>query len=75
MACQTCEIIRLATGPTCEVQACTCGVVHLTSGGLSLRLTAEAFLGIATTIEHAAMKLIEEHDKGQTIARSSGMLH
>ncbi len=60
MACNRCETVLLSEGPTCKVHGCTCGVVQVTSGGMTIRLTAEAFLKIAWTIEEAALKLVEE---------------
>jgi len=75
MSCQTCEVILLAKGPSCEVRGCTCGVVHFTSGGLSIRLTAESFLGIACTVEKAAMKLVDDYDARSAGKTDNGAMH
>ena len=60
MSCKQCETVLLAEGTSCKVHGCTCGVVQFTSGGMTIRLTAEAFLKIAWTVEQAALKLVEE---------------
>ena len=60
MSCSKCQTVLLAEGPNCRVHGCTCGVVQLTSGGMTVRLSADAFLKIAWTVEQAAMKLVGE---------------
>lgn len=44
----------LATHPTCRVEQCRCGEVHLSIGGVTLRLEREAFLMIADVCASAA---------------------
>ncbi len=64
--------IRLAEGPICMVEACQCGVLHLTIGPVTLRLQAEAVESLWVTLgeairrhaahEHAA-EVHHTHDK------------
>ena len=58
VSCKKCQTLLLAEGANCSVHGCTCGVVQFTSGGMTVRLAADAFLDIAWTVEQAAMKLV-----------------
>ena len=60
MSCEDkCKTIVLAKNANCRVDGCSCGVIRLTYGGLSLRLTADSFLQLAWTTEEAALRLVD----------------
>ncbi len=44
----------LATHPACQVEQCACGQVHLSIGGVTLRLDRDAFFMIADVCASAA---------------------
>ena len=44
---------RLAEGPICMVEECSCGVMHLTIGPVTLRLQAEAVESMWVTLGEA----------------------
>jgi hypothetical protein len=46
--------IALASHPACVVEQCRCGQIHLTIGGVTLRLERDAFLSIADVCGSAA---------------------
>jgi hypothetical protein len=55
---QSCARRVLSTGDCSLVEQCTCGFVHLTIGGVTLRLAPGAFPQIANTINEAARTLM-----------------
>lgn len=48
----------LAAHPTCVIERCGCGAIHLTIGAITLRLQPEAFVAIADTITDGATALV-----------------
>ncbi|WP_394832854.1 hypothetical protein LVJ94_40770 [Pendulispora rubella] len=44
---------RLAEGPICMVEECSCGVMHLTIGPVTLRLQADAVESMWVTLGEA----------------------
>jgi hypothetical protein len=51
---QPCERQLLAQGSFCMVETCSCGAMHITLGALTLRVSPEAGLEIASTLGDAA---------------------
>lgn len=44
---------RLAEGPFCAVDACSCGTWHVSIGAITLRLSPEVATSIASTLRKA----------------------
>ncbi|MGE0401995.1 MAG: hypothetical protein AB7T06_35155 [Kofleriaceae bacterium] len=55
---QSCARRVLSAGDCTLVEQCSCGSVHLTIGGVTLRITPAAFPQIAATISDAARMLV-----------------
>ena len=53
----------VAGGPISQADACTCGILHVTIGALTLRLAAEAVVSLAETLGEAA-RHIEARESG-----------
>ena len=59
---------RLADGPICSVEECSCGVMHLTIGPVTLRLQAEAVESMWVTLGEAISRhAAQERDRGMHI--------
>jgi hypothetical protein len=48
----------LSSGDCSSVEQCSCGMVHLTIGGVTMRLSPGAFPQIAATISEAARMMV-----------------
>lgn len=57
-----CERHRLAECGIFKIDACDCGIVHLTIGCLTLRLEPSAYGELANAIDESLRKL-QVHDK------------
>jgi hypothetical protein len=53
MPAQKCRREPLARSPICKVDACSCGLIHVTTGAVTLRFKAEAFEEFAATMTEA----------------------
>jgi hypothetical protein len=49
----------IAGGPVCRVEQCTCGVLHVSIGILTLRLQAEVVASVWETLGEALERLSE----------------
>jgi hypothetical protein len=56
---------RIAGQESYSVYRCTCGCVHVHIGAFTVRLGAEAFLGMATVIGEAASALTPSVPNGR----------
>ena len=50
----------VAQGPVCTIESCSCGVLHVTLGVLTLRLQAEVIASIRDTLDEALENLLEK---------------
>ncbi|WP_394826209.1 hypothetical protein [Pendulispora albinea] len=56
---------RLAEGPICMVEECSCGVMHLTIGPVTLRLQSEAVESMWVTLGEAISRhAARERERG-----------
>ena len=55
---QSCARRVLSSGDCSSVEQCSCGMVHLNIGGVTLRVPPGAFPQIASTISDAARMMV-----------------
>lgn len=58
----------LARGPLCLVERCDCGVLHISLGGITLRLPADAVNSVRETLADAFQAIDKLHAKESAAA-------
>lgn len=51
----------VAQGPYCSIEECSCGVLHVTLGVLTIRLQSEVVVSVWQTMGEALARLHSEH--------------
>lgn len=62
----TCHRTLLAQSPQARIEACSCGVIHVNTGAITLRLDPAACEALTTTLARAMLEMAQQRAATQT---------
>lgn len=62
MSPSSCHRTLLAQSPQARIEACSCGIIHVNTGAITLRLAPEACEALTATLARAMLEMARQRE-------------